>query len=734
KQTPGVTIRSAQSAAPVGPALKAEYPVVKDYVRLILSEGLAKSGDKIFEERKIFYADASVFNIFSFSLTNGDPTNALKDPGSIVLTESTASKYFGKEDAVGKQISIDGSNFKVTGVLADVPPHSHIEFDFLVSMATAEQKGSGFDWLFTNWYSNNFHTYLRIEENADIRKLSADMKAFDLRHGETGSTTLHQYAFEKLTEIYLHSDRQDQIGKTGNASNLYIFSAIAIFLIVIACINFVNLSTARFTVRAKEVGIKKVAGASRKEIMIQFFSEAFVLTGIAIGAALIIAYSLLPVFNNFTGKAIVINLFQPVQVLSILGLLVTISLLAGAYPAIILSGFTPIVSLKGKAMSSGWSISFRKALVVFQFATSVILVICTIVVYRQMDFLQRKDRGFNSTQTMVINFEGDRAVRSRFESVKAKLNNIRGVEAVTASSNVPGDGKQGGWSMDFAMLNGDTLQTEMPVYLVDFDFTKQYGLSVVHGRELSAAYAADTIQSMLINETAVKKLGLTDPSQAIGVKVGMYPNDAKIVGVLKDFHFEGLQKAVTPLAMRILPDNFRLLSLKLSGNDLRSTIKNIESQWSKIVPERPLEYVFLDDSFNRQYLAEIRFGQVFAVFATIAILIACLGLFGLALFSVQQRTKEIGIRKVLGAGVTSIAKTISSQFVWLVMIAVVVASPVAYILMKNWLQQFAFRIDLSLWIFVLAGVSALVISLITISYHTIRAALVNPVESIKADQ
>ncbi|MET0300669.1 MAG: ABC transporter permease, partial [Flavitalea sp.] len=580
KQTPGVTIRSAQSAAPVGPALRNEYPAVKDFVRLILTEGLAKSGDKIFEERRIYYADASFFNIFSFSLIDGDKANALKDPGSIVITASTASKYFGNDDAIGKQISIDGRNFKVSGVVADVPANSQIEFDFLISMATAEQKESGYDWLFDNWYSNNFHTYIKVEENADIKKLSAEMKAFDLRHRETGSTTVHQYAFEKLTEIYLHSDRQDQIGKTGNASNLYIFSAIAIFLIVIACINFVNLSTARFAARSKEVGVKKVAGASRKQIMQQFFAESFVLTGIATGAALIIAYGLMPVFNNFTGKTIVIDLLQPIQVLGIVGLLIVISLLAGAYPAVILSGFKPIVSLKGKATSSGWSISFRKALVVFQFATSVILAICTIVVYRQMDFLQRKDRGFNSTQTMVINFEGDRSVRARLESVKAKLSNIRGVEAVTASSNVPGDTKQGGWSMDFAKLNGDTLQTEMPIYLVDFNFNKQYGISVVEGRELSAAYPADTIESMLINETAVRKLGITDPSQAIGVKVGMYPNNAKIVGVLKDFHFEGLQKAVTPLAMRIMPGNFRVLSLKLKGNDLRNTIKNIESQWS----------------------------------------------------------------------------------------------------------------------------------------------------------
>ncbi|MET0241914.1 MAG: FtsX-like permease family protein, partial [Flavitalea sp.] len=500
------------------------------------------------------------------------------------------------------------------------------------------------------------------------------------------------------------------------------------------CINFVNLSTARFAARSKEVGVKKVAGASRKQIMLQFFAESFVLTGLATGAALIIAYVLMPVFNNFTGKTIVIDLLQPIQVLGIVGLLIVISLLAGAYPAVILSGFKPIVSLKGKATSSGWSISFRKALVVFQFATSVTLAICTIVVYRQMDFLQRKDRGFNSTQTMVINFEGDRSVRARLESVKAKLSNIRGVEAVTASSNVPGDTKQGGWSMDFAKLNGDTLQTEMPIYLVDFNFNKQYGISVVEGRELSAAYPADTIESMLINETAVRKLGLTDPSQAIGVKVGMYPNNAKIVGVLKDFHFEGLQKAVTPLAMRIMPGNFRVLSLKLKGNDLRNTIKNIESQWSSIVPERPLEYVFLDDAFNRQYLSEIRFGQVFAAFATIAILIACLGLFGLALFSVQQRRKEIGIRKVLGAGIASIAGTISSQFVWLVLIAVIMASPVAYFLMQTWLQQFAFRVDLSIWIFVLAGISALAISLVTISYHTIQASLVNPVDRIKADQ
>ncbi|MHA4845803.1 ABC transporter permease [Flavitalea antarctica] len=733
KETPGVTIRSAQSAAPVAPALKSEYPEVLEAVRLINTEALVKSGDRLFTERNIFYADESLFRVFSFNLQVGDADLALKDPSTVVMTRQMSEKYFGKEPPFGKTITMDGQTLKVSGVVENVPVNSHINFDFLVSMSTAQAKGSGYDWLFENWYSNNFHTYIKVTPGFDISRLAADMAAFDQRHQEAGGTTKHHYAFEKLAEIYLHSDREDQIGKTGNASNLFVFSAVAVFLLVIACINFINLSTARFATRAKEVGIKKVAGAGRGQLMRQFFTESFILTAISMLIAVVIAATTLPYFNQFTGKQVFINLSEPVQLVSLTLLLIFIGFLSGTYPAFVLSSYKPVASLKGKVSTSPWNINFRKGLVIFQFATSTVLIICTIIVYKQMQYMQHRELGFKAGQTMVINFEGDGNVRRRMGAIKSSIAAIPGIESVTASSNVPGDGKQGNWSMDFVKANGDTLRTELPIYLVDFDFLKQFKIPVVTGRGFSIDFTADTVESMLINETAVRKLGFARAEDALGVRVRMYPNDANIVGIIKDFHFEGLQKPVTPLAMRVRGANYRLLSLKMNTSDIKTTIAAVSGKWQQLVPERPLEFSFLNEAFTRQYEAETRFGKVFAFFAAIAILIACLGLFALALFSVQQRTKEIGIRKVLGAGIADITLKLGKQFIWLVFIGILIASPVAWFLMTGWLEKFAFRTEPGLIVFLSAGAAAMVISLLTISYHTISAAIASPAKSLRSE-
>ncbi|RYY16159.1 MAG: FtsX-like permease family protein, partial [Chitinophagaceae bacterium] len=424
---------------------------------------------------------------------------------------------------------------------------------------------------------------------------------------------------------------------------------------------------------------------------------------------------------------------EPQQFLALFALLLVTGFLSGAYPAIVLSGYKPVASLKGKINSSPWNINFRKGLVVFQFATSTVLVICTTIVYKQMQFMQNRELGFSGDQTMIINFEGDGNVQRRLEAVKTSLAGIPGVDGITASSNVPGDAKHGNWSMDFVKNNGDTLQTELPIYLIDFDFLNQFRVPVLAGRPLSRDYPSDTVESILINETAVAKLGFARAEDALGVKVRMYPNDAKIVGIVKDFHFEALQKPVTPLAMRVLRSNYRLLSLKLSGADLGRTITEVSETWQRLVPERPMEFSFLNDGFDRQYAAETRFGKVFAVFSIIAISIACLGLFALALFSVQQRTKEIGIRKVLGAGTSSITLILSRQFMWLVIIGVLIACPIAWSLMTGWLQKFAFRAEPGPFVFLSAGAGALIISMLTIGYHTITAAATNPAKSLRSE-
>ncbi len=730
KKTNGLLQHSASSAAPVAPALLADFPQIKQAVRLIPTESLVKYQDKLFEERNIFYADPSIFSVFDFSLLKGS-ANALDEPRSVVLTPTTATKYFGSTNPIGKTLVFEGKAMNVTGVVKDVPFNSHFTFDFLISMATAKQKDSGYDWLFNNWYSDNGYTYVLLPDHYDIRRLESQMPAFSQRHKKAKSTTEINYGFEKLTDIYLHSDRENQVGKTGNISTLYIFSAIALFILLIACINFINLSTARAAERAKEVAIKKVNGVSRGQLVLQFFIESFLMIIIALVIALFLAFASLPAFNSFSGKNLVFNLFTPVHLLSLLVILLVTGTLSGSYPAVILSSFNPVAALKGNIKSSFRSIFVRKGLVVFQFMISIILIISTIVVYTQLNFMQQHDLGFKPSQTMVINFGGDQNITQHYQLVKDELSRIPGVKSITASSNVPGDLNSGGWSMDFVKKTGDTLHTEMPVYLADFNFMKQYNIPMVAGRAFSPGFAADTISSMLINETALAKLGFNNADEAIGVKVGMYPSEGRITGVYRDFHFESLQKAVAPLAIRVIPNKFRLFSLELSTQNIKQTVADIERKWKALAPERPFEYSFLNESFNKQYQAEIKFGQLFTVFSTLAITIACFGLFGLALFSVKQRTKEIGIRKVVGATTTQIAGLLSVDFIRLVLMAIVIASPIAWFVMNKWIEPFAYRIKIAWWMFVAGGGIAVLIAFATISYQALKAAIINPVESLR---
>ncbi|MBE7172561.1 MAG: ABC transporter permease [Williamsia sp.] len=733
KRTGSVLLRTASSAAPVGPALQQDFPAIKAYTRLMRTEALVKYGDNLFEERNIFYSDARFFKLFSFPLLSGAPDKALEQPNSVVLTQHAAQKYFGREDPLGKLITLDGKNMQVTGVMENVPANSHLQFDLLVSMATAQQKGSGSDWLFDNWYSNQMYTYVLLAEKDDIQKLSGQLRHFERRHREANSNTTHHYKPVKLSDIYLYSNRDNQAGKTGSLSNLYIFTAVALFILLLAAINFINLSTARASVRAKEVAVKKVAGAGRGQIITQFLAESFLLTAGALAAAMVIVYLLLPVFNQFSGKELSIDLTSPVHAMALMVLLVVIVMASGFYPALILSGFQPATSLKGKIPVSPHNLFIRKGLVVLQFAVAIILIIGSAVVYKQMGFWQAHELGFRPAQTMVIDFEGDVRVKQNLPYLKERLLQLPGVRSVAASSSVPGDGSAGGWSMDVAKRGGDTIHTELPVYLTDYTFLQQYHVPVIAGRPLSMQYAADSTTSMLINETALRKLGFHAADEAIGVRVEMYPAMGIITGVFKDFHFESLQKEIEPLAIRMLPAHFRLLSVEIDGQDLRQTVAAVEKLWQQEVPERPLEWSFLQESFNNQYKAQLRFGQVFALFTLLAIFIACLGLFGLALFSVQQRVREIGIRKVLGAPVASITLLISRDFLQLVFIAILVASPLAAYLMHRWLQDFAYRIQLDAWIFVLAGLLAMLVALATVGFQAIRAAIRNPVKSLRVD-
>ncbi|QEC78542.1 ABC transporter permease [Mucilaginibacter ginsenosidivorax] len=733
KKTNALTQHGAGSPGPLAPALLNDFPQIKQAARIISAESLVKYHDKLFEERRVYFADPAIFQIFDFQVVNGDAKTALQAPMSVVITQTTAEKYFGKRDPLGETLLFDGKNMKVTGVVKDVPANAHYTFDILISMATAQQKDSGYDWLFTNWYSNNFYTYVLLPENYAPSKLALQFESFAERNKANTAETKHHYSLEKLTDIYLHSDRENQVGKTGSITNLYVFSVIAVFILLIACINFINLSTARAAERAKEVAIKKVNGVSRAQLIAQFFVESFMMAGIALLISTLCSYLLLEAFNDFAGKQIVFDLLKPLH-LTVLGLiLLVVGTFSGFYPAFVLSGFDPVNALKGNLKVSLWSIAIRKGLVVFQFSVSIILIISSLIVYNQLNFMQKHELGYNPSQTMVINFEGDSRVQSQYQLLSNELMSIKGVKNITASSAVPGDLSSGGWSMDFAKRTGDTIHAEIPIYLTDLNFLMQYHIPMVAGRALSAQFVSDTTESMIINESALRKLGFKNAEEAIGTKVGMYPNDAKIVGIYKDFHFQSLQKPIEPLAIRFMPNKFRVFSVELNSADIQKTVSDISALWKKMVPQRPLEYSFLNETFNKQYESEVKFGQIFAVFTMLAVAIACFGLFGLALFSVKQRQKEIGIRKVLGASVAQIMALLSGDFVKLVMIATLIATPIALYLMSGWTQTFAYRAVFSWWIFVSGGLIASLIAICTISYQSIRAAFANPVKSLRSE-
>ncbi|WP_315815868.1 FtsX-like permease family protein [Paraflavitalea speifideaquila] len=530
---------------------------------------------------------------------------------------------------------------------------------------------------------------------------------------------------EPLREVYLYSTR----GGTGNINNVYIFSIIAIFILLIACINFINLTTARSTERAREVGIRKVAGAGRPQLIRQFIGESVIICTIAFLLTLGLAALLLPLFNQLAGKQVSQSIFSNWQYLGLLLVAaIGIGLLAGSYPALVLSSFRPVVVLKGRFATGVRGILLRKGLVVAQFSISIALIIGTITVYRQMNYMRSRDLGFNKDQTLIIATDNDRAK----DAFKQALTTIPAVRSITMSSGVPGSGTNGAYS-EIENSKGDLQVANLDLYFVDFDYIKQYDMKVVAGRAFSREFLTDTTQAMVLNETAVRLFGYASPQQAIGRRFKQWGREGKIIGVVKDFHFRSLQQDIKPLTMRIEPGGSSLLSVKIAMSNLPATLAAIENKWKSLIPNRPYSYQFLDDLFDKQYRAEERFGKLFLNFAVLAIFISCLGLLGLAAYSTLQRTKEIGVRKVMGASVTSIVNLLSKDFLKLVGISFFVAAPVAWYCMNKWLEGFAYKASIAWWIFALAGIIALVIALATISFQAIRAALVNPVKSLKSE-
>lgn len=729
-KTPTEVLKANGPAWAVPSHLKLDFPEIESFVRLSNASLLVRKGTIRFQEENALFADSSFFKVFDFKLIKGDALTALTNQLSVVFTETAARKYFGNSNPIGQTLLLTGDAIpaKVTGIMKDIPENSHIKADMLVSMTTLTQRfNPGID---DQWGNYGASAYLLLKPGTNAKALEKKFSAFMERNNGREAREHKMYAtlfLEPLTDIYLHSTRDGK--KIGNINNVYIFSIIGIFILLIACINFINLTTARSVERAKEVGIRKVVGAAKRQLSRQFIGESVIVCLLAFLVSVLLSVIMLPLFNQLAGKTISEGVFDSWPKLLILFVsAITIGLLAGIYPALVLASFRPVSVLKGRFASGTKGILLRKGLVVAQFTISITLIIATLVVYNQMKFMRSRDLGFSKEQVLVINSGGDPA-RMAF---KESISSLSGIQSTALSSSVPGGGNPGAYS-EIENIKGEMQVANMDLYFVDFNYIPQFKIKMVAGRAFSKDFGTDTTKAMILNEAAVRMFGYGSPAQAIGKRFRQWGREGTIIGVMKDFHYRSLQQNIKPLSMRIEPDGCDLISVKVSATNLPSTIAAIEKKWNTLIPGRPFSYYFLDEFFNRQYRSEEQFGKLFLNFAILAIFISCLGLLGLASYSTLQRTREIGIRKVLGASVHGIVTLLSIDFLYLVMGAFVISSPLAWLLMHTWLKDFAYRISISWMVFAIAGGCAVFVALATISFQALKAAMANPVKSLRTE-
>ncbi len=715
--------------APLGPALQADFPEIEKVVQFMSPASLLlQHGEKRFQQDNLLFMDSTAFDVFSWKMLYGDPHTALTAPNNIVLTQTVARKFFGNENPVGQVLRVDNQDsYLVTGVMEDVPPNSQFTFNGLISMATAKKYRSEiFDW----WGYVDFYTYVLLKENTNIQSLQKQSAAFLKRHNSEDKG--YAISFEKMTDAYLHSVAARQPGPTGSLLNVYLFSCIAVFIMLIACINFMNLSTARSLERAKEIGVRKVMGVRPSSLMVQFLSESVLLSVAAAVIALILAQAGIPVIGKLSGKDLSYsNFFTPLLPVYMAAFAVVTGLLAGIYPAWFLSGFKAIAVLKGKFNPSGEGIPLRKALVVFQFTLSIALIAGTTIVYTQLEYVNRHDLGFQKDQMVILDFEGDEKVRQNIETVKKAIADQPGVVSVAASRAVPGEFLPNAGTQ--IQTPGGQMSNQTPfIYEIDFDFIPAYHIPLVAGRAYSRSYPTDSAQSMVINEAAARLYGYARPADAVGKKFTQWGRTGTIIGVVKDFNFRSLHQAVEPLTLRYgYPYSLNRISVSIKGDNIPATLARLRETWSQLVPQRPFLYHFLDESFSAQYESDQHFGQLFTFFSCLAICIACLGLFGLSTFMAQQRVKEIGIRKVLGSSISAIVILLSKDFIKLILVAIVVAIPLCWWAMDKWLQGFAYRITIGPVVFIEAGAIALGVALATIAWQAVKAAMGNPIQSLR---
>ena len=738
----GKEIKTAPVSVPAGPVLAREVPGVEATVRLY-GEGtfIVKNATESFKEEQVVFPDSNFFEVFSIPLLKGNPKTVLKEPNTMVITESIATKYFGDSDPIGKSLTIGERGLhRITGVCKDVPSNTHFHYNIFASISGIKLR--------EKWLASGAQTYVVLQKGYSIDKLNASMPAIINKYiapeiQEFLGITLEEFikkgdkfsfAFQPITDIHLYSHLESEIEANSDIKYVYIFSAIALFILLIACINFMNLSTAGSANRAKEVGIRKVLGSVQHQLIGQFLSESVLVTFMALLVALAIVILALPYFNQLSGKTFEISvLIKGFMLPSILLACLLIGLLAGSYPAFFLSAFKPVSVLKGKistGFKSGW---LRSTLVTTQFVVSIGMIIGTIVVYRQLNFIQNKKLGFDKEQIIVL--QDTYVLGKQLYPFKEEIKKLSQVANATYAGYVPAGASNNG--NDGFKIEGSTnpeMTYREKTYYIDDDYLPTLGIKLVAGRNFSKDFRSDSL-AVMINEAAAKRFGLKNPIGSRLSTIGNGDPSSKrtytVIGLVKDFHFESIHQNIAPLVMYYGADNYQM-AIRSRSNDIPQLLELLEQKW-KAYTDTPFAYSFLNDRFNQTYQAEQRIGKLFSIFATLTIIISCLGLFGLAMFTAQQRTKEIGVRKVLGASVMGIVVLLSKDFVRLILIAILIVSPIAWFAMNQWLQDFAYRVEISWWIFALAGLLAIVVALLTVSFQSIKAALMNPIKSLRSE-
>lgn len=729
------SFKLAPTSAPFAQALQNEYPEIEKTVR-ISAEGGGKIlfGEKQVDAHDIFFTDASVFDVFSYPFLYGNPATALREPQKIVLTKTLATNIFGDASKAMGQTVFFSNNYPnvVTGVIDDVPANSHLNFSALRSLPPDYTGG---------WQDGDIYTYLLLKEGTDARKLEAKFPAFYTKYlqKQMGNADYHMN-LQPLTSIHLHSHLDYEIGTNGNIKTVYIFSAIALLILVIACINYMNLYTARSLKRVREVGVRKAIGSQRVQLIGQFLTESFMMTILAGLVGFLLAKTALPFFNQLAEKTLSLD-FQSNNLLTVgiaVAFVLLIGLLSGLYPALMLSGYRPVIALKGQLGSQAGGAGFRQSLVVFQFAATVVMIACSGIVYRQIRYVNHKDLGFNKDQVLTFHIDKNE-VRTQVGALKEKLGQNPVIESSASASNPIGNN-----SIGSTALFVETNQGEMPSttqmtqrFMADADYLRTMEIKLLQGRDFVQNSPADLAGSVLVNEALAKKQGWANP---IGKRM-RYPADKDgnvqeltVVGVTNDFHIYSLQHKIEPLVIQLAPpqeqDN---MYVRINSAKTPEALDYITEVYRTFDAEARPEFQFLDENFAKQYQAEQRQGNVLLAFAILAVVIACLGLFGLAAFAAEARTKEIGVRKVLGASIQDVVLMLSKDFVKLVLVAIAIGTPIAVYAMNKWLQNFEYRETLSWWVFALAGILAIVIALVTVSSQALKSALTNPVKALRAE-